>query len=527
METMRFQDLPLSKEVQRAIDDMGFEETTPIQAQAINPILQGKDIIGQAQTGTGKTIAFAIPIIEAIRPRNKRVQAIILCPTRELAIQVSEELKRISKYRKDITILPVYGGQPIERQLRVLQGGVHIVIGTPGRTIDHINRGTLKLDSVGILVLDEADEMLNMGFIEDVETILQTIPAERQTLLFSATMPKPILDLTKKYQRNPEFITVVHKELTVPHVEQFYFEVREGMKPDVLSRLIDMYNLKLSLVFCNTKKKVDEVVMELQARGYQAEGLHGDMTQPQRDRVMDKFRKGALEILVATDVAARGLDVEGIEAVFNFDVPRDEEYYVHRIGRTARAGRAGYAFTFVVGREIHALREIQTFAHIKIARQQIPSLVEVEETRTITLLERVKDRIEEGGLETYTNLIERLIKEDYSSMDIAAALLKMVLVTEGKEPAAAPGAFDESGTTGAMARLHLSVGRQHKVGAKDILGAIAGETGLPGKLIGKIDIYDRYTFVEVPKEYAHDVLTMMKDRYIKGNKVSIEPAGNK
>ena len=527
METMRFQDLALSKEVQKAIDHMEFEETTPIQAQAIPPILAGKDIIGQAQTGTGKTIAFGIPIIEAIRPRSKHVQAIILCPTRELAVQVSEELKRISRYKKDINILPVYGGQPIDRQIRALQGGVHVVIGTPGRTIDHINRGTLKLDSVGILVLDEADEMLNMGFIEDVETILQTIPSERQTLLFSATMPRPILNLTSKYMKEPQLIKVVHKELTVPAVQQFYFEVREGMKPDVLSRLIDMYSLKLSLVFCNTKKKVDEVVMELQARGYQTEGLHGDMTQSQRDRVMDKFRRAGIEILVATDVAARGIDVEGIEAVFNYDLPRDEEYYVHRIGRTARAGRAGYAFTFVVGREVHGLRDIQTFANIKIARQPIPSLAEVEETRAVTLLESIKERVEEGDLEKYTNLIERLMTEDYSALDIAAALLKMLMVADGKEQAAASEEFGEPQSFGGVVRLHLNVGRDHKVGPKDIVGAISGETGLPGKLIGKIDIHDRYTFVEVPQEYAHDVLSMMKGRYIKGNKISVEPAGKR
>ena len=527
METMRFQDLPLSKEVQKAIDHMEFEETTPIQAQTIPPILAGKDIIGQAQTGTGKTIAFGIPIVEAIRSRSRHVQAIILCPTRELAVQVSEELKRISRYKKEINILPVYGGQPIDRQIRALQGGVHVVIGTPGRTIDHINRGTLKLDNVGILVLDEADEMLNMGFIEDVETILQTIPSGRQTLLFSATMPRPILDLTHRYMKEPQLIKVVHKELTVPAVQQFYLEVREGMKPDVLSRLIDMYNLKLSLVFCNTKKKVDEVVMELQARGYQTEGLHGDMTQSQRDRVMDKFRRAGIEILVATDVAARGIDVEGIEAVFNYDLPRDEEYYVHRIGRTARAGRTGYAFTFVVGREVHGLRDIQTFAHIKIARQPIPSLAEVEETRAVTLLESIKERVGEGDLEKYTNLIERLMTEDYSALDIAAALLKMLMVADGKEQAAAGDEFGEPQSFGGMVRLHLNVGRQQKVGPKDIVGAITGETGLPGKLIGKIDIHDRYTFVEVPKEYAHDVLSMMKDRYIKGNKISVEPAGGR
>ena len=316
MDTMRFEDMALSKEIQRAIADMGFEEMTPIQARTIPPIVEGKDVIGQAQTGTGKTIAFGIPIIEAVKPRSRRTPAIILCPTRELAIQVSEEVKRVSKYRKEITVLPVYGGQPIERQLRVLQGGVHIVIGTPGRTIDHINRGTLKLDSVKVVVLDEADEMLNMGFMDDVETILEKTPVERQTLLFSATMPPPILKLAGRYMKDPELIKVVHK-ITVPMVEQVYYEVREGMKPEVLSRIVDMQGLKLSLVFCNTKRKVDEVVTELQARGYLTEGLHGDMTQAQRDRVMEKFRKNALEILVATDVAARRLGVGGIEAVFN------------------------------------------------------------------------------------------------------------------------------------------------------------------------------------------------------------------
>jgi ATP-dependent RNA helicase DeaD len=327
--------------------------------------------------------------------------------------------------------------------------------------------------------------------------------------------------------KDPQLIKVVHKELTVPAVQQFYFEVREGMKPDVLSRLIDMYNLKLSLVFCNTKKKVDEVVIELQARGYQTEGLHGDMTQSQRDRVMDKFRRAALEILVATDVAARGIDVEGIEAVFNYDLPRDEEYYVHRIGRTARAGRAGYAFTFVVGREVHGLRDIQTFANIKIARQPIPSLAEVEETRAVTLLESIKERVGEGDLDKYTNLIERLMTEDYSALDIAAALLKMLLVADGKDQAASAPDFGEPQSFGGMVRLHFNVGRQHKVGPKDIVGAISGETGLPGKFIGKIDIHDHYTFVEVPKENAHDVLSMMKDRYIKGNKITVDPAGRR
>ena len=524
METVRFQDLPLSKEIGKAIADMGFEEMTPIQARTIPPILAGNDIIGQAQTGTGKTIAFALPIIEAIRPRSARTQAIILCPTRELAIQVSEEISRVSRYRREVVVLPVYGGQPIERQLRVLKRGVHVVIGTPGRTIDHINRGTLRLDGVKIVVLDEADEMLNMGFMEDVEAILKTVPAERQTLLFSATMPRPILDLTHRYMREPQFIKVVHKELTVPLVEQAYLEVRESMKPEALSRIIDRYGLHLSLAFCNTKRKVDEVAAELQARGYLAEGLHGDMTQVQRDRVMEKFRKNGLEILVATDVAARGLDVGGIEAVFNYDLPQDEEYYVHRIGRTARAGKAGHAFTFVVGREMHKLREIETYAHIRIRRMPIPSLAEVEESRSVTVLEKVKDRIAEGDLDRYARLIERLGEEDYSTLDIAAALLKMVLGDQGNEDEEPGPEPRGSGPGAVMVKLYLNVGRRHHVAAKDVLGAVAGETGLPGKLIGKIDIREKFTFLEVPAEYVHDVLTMMKDRYIKGNKVAVEQA---
>jgi ATP-dependent RNA helicase DeaD len=529
METLRFEDVTLSREIQKAISDMGFEEMTPIQAKTIPPIIQGKDVVGQAQTGTGKTIAFAIPILEAVKARSRRTQAIVLCPTRELAIQVSEEIKRVARYRRDVTILPVYGGQPIERQLRVLQTGVHIVIGTPGRTIDHINRGTLKLDNVRVVVLDEADEMLNMGFMEDVEKILDQVPPERQTLLFSATMPPPILKLAGRYMKDPELVKVVHKELTVPMVDQVYSEVSERVKPEALSRLIDMYGFRLSLVFCNTKRKVDEVVMELQARGYLAEGLHGDMTQAQRDRAMDKFRKNAVEVLVATDVAARGLDVGGIEAVFNYDLPQDDEYYVHRIGRTARAGKTGKAFTFVVGREIYKLRGIETYAHTKIKRQGLPSLAEVEENRSVTIIEKVKERITEGNLDRYAALIERLVEEDYATLDVAAALLKMALGQEGKEidDLAPPEKGRDGKISGPLTRLYFNVGKKHNVAAKDIVGAVAGETGLPGKLIGKIDIREKFSIIEIPSEYAHDVMTMMKNRYIKGNKIIVEPAGGK
>ncbi|MCG7850566.1 MAG: DEAD/DEAH box helicase [ANME-2 cluster archaeon] len=427
MENSKFNDLNISKEILLAIKDMGFEEPTPIQAQSIPHMLNGEDLIGQAQTGTGKTAAFGIATLEKIDPGNKALQAVILCPTRELAIQVSEELKMLSKYQKAIRILPVYGGQPIDRQIKVLRKGVQVVIGTPGRVMDHMKRGTLKMSSVRIIILDEADEMLDMGFREDIEYIVETMPEQRQTILFSATMSNAILRLAKKYQNEPQMIKLVHKEMTVPNVEQFYFEVKQHIKPEVLCRIVDLHNFKLSLVFCNTKKRVDELVENLKIKGYLAEGLHGDMQQNQRDRVMSSFRRGDIEILVATDVAARGIDVGATNAVFNYDMPTDVEYYVHRIGRTARAGNAGYAFTFVTGREVHRLKGIQKFTGTKIKSQKIPSISDVNEVRTNQLLGKVKETIDAGHLGTYSNLVEKLIQEDYAYFDVAAALMKMVV----------------------------------------------------------------------------------------------------
>lgn len=525
MSQMRFEELNLSKELLKAIDDMGFEEATPIQAQTIPYIYEGIDVIGQAQTGTGKTAAFGLPILDMINPDDKSQQAIILCPTRELAIQVAEELKALSKYKEGIKTLPVYGGQPIERQIHALKKGAQIIIGTPGRVMDHMRRHTLKLRNTKMVVLDEADEMLDMGFREDIEKILQDVPKERQTMLFSATIPKPILDLAERYLKNPKFVKVVHKELTVPSIEQYYFEVKQKNKVEALSRLIDFYNPNLALVFCNTKKRVDELLQQLQAWGYSADGLHGDMSQSQRDRVMAKFKNGNIDILVATDVAARGLDVDDVDVVVNFDVPQNEEYYVHRIGRTGRAGRSGKAFTFVAGRDIYKLKDIQRYARTKIIRREIPTLIDVEETRINLLLKKVKQVIEDGGLAKYTQWVERFMEEDYTSLDLAAALLKMTLGKDSEEEQ-----YDELDNTGGapgMARLFINVGRNQRIRAKDIVGAIAGETGMPGKLIGTIDIYDKFTFVEVPTEYAADVLSTMKNNQIKGKKINIEPANEK
>ena len=526
MEKLKFNELNLSQEMQKAVVEMGFEEASPIQSRAIPLILEGKDVIGQAQTGTGKTAAFGIPILEMIDPAIFKVQAIILCPTRELAIQVAEEMGKLGRHKEEVRIIPIYGGQPIERQIKALKKGVQIVIGTPGRVMDHLERRTLRLDTIKMVVLDEADEMLDMGFREDIETILDKVPDERQTLLFSATMPQPILDLTAKYQKDPRYIKVVHKELTVPGIEQIYYEVKEKAKLEVLSRLVDVMNPKLSLVFCNTKKRVDELVEKMQARGYSVDGLHGDMKQQQRDRVMAKFRSGSIEILVATDVAARGLDVDDVEVVFNYDVPPDEEYYVHRIGRTGRAGRTGKAVTFVVGKEIYKLRDIQQFTKTKIVPRKIPSLSDVEESKTASFVDKVKEVMAEGNLSRYISILERLLEDDYATLDVAAALMKMAMAEEVK-PMVEEVDDDEFENTGAepgMVRLFINVGRNQGIRAKDIVGSIAGETGLSGKLIGSIDIYDKYTFVEVPREYARDVLMIMKDNQIKGKRINIEPA---
>lgn len=382
--------MQLSKEIYQAVLDMGFEEATPIQSQAIPLVKAGKDIIGQSQTGTGKTAAFGIPCLERIDPDDRRLQALILCPTRELAIQVSEEFRKLLKYKDNIRVVPIYGGQPIDRQILALKKGAQVVIGTPGRVMDHMRRRTLKMETVQMMILDEADEMLDMGFREDIETILVKIPEDHQTLLFSATLSPEILDITRRFQRDPEYVKIVRKELTVPNIEQYYFDVKEKTKLEALTRIIDVYMPNLAMVFCNTKKRVDDLVELLQGRGYFAEGLHGDLKQAQRDKVMQKFRNGTIEILVATDVAARGIDVDDIDIVFNYDVPQDEEYYVHRIGRTGRAGRSGKAFTFCVGKEIYKLRDIMRYTKTKIIQQKLPTLSDVEEMKTNIFLEKSK-----------------------------------------------------------------------------------------------------------------------------------------
>ncbi|MBE5937652.1 MAG: DEAD/DEAH box helicase [Lachnospiraceae bacterium] len=429
---MTYEQSGLDPRILRAVAELGFESMTPIQQQAIPVFLEGKDLIGQAQTGTGKTAAFGIPILQKVDPDTKGLQALVLCPTRELAIQAAEEIRKFGKYMEGIKVLPIYGGQDITKQIRSLKGNVQIVVGTPGRVMDHMRRHTLKLKGLKMIVLDEADEMLNMGFREDIETILQDIPGEHQTGLFSATMPKPILDITKTYQRpDAVMVKVAAKELTIPLVRQYYYEVRLKNKEEVTARILDYYNPKRTLIFCNTKRKVDELAEVLKGRGYFAEGFHGDMSQAQRDKIMNGFRKGFVDILIATDVAARGIDVDDVEAVFNYDIPQDIEYYVHRIGRTGRAGKSGRAFTLVVGRDIYKIRDIERVCKTKIKPRSVPSAVDINSAKADKVIKEAVNHIKEDNLYSMIKIVEaKLDDEDFTAMELAAALLKMQMGNE-------------------------------------------------------------------------------------------------
>jgi ATP-dependent RNA helicase DeaD len=563
-----FAALGLDERILRAISDMGFDAPSPIQEQAIPTEKAGRDVIGQAQTGTGKTAAFGLPLLEKIDPSVKKLQAVILCPTRELAIQVSDELHRYAKYLHGVRILPVYGGQDIVKQIRGLKDGTQVMVGTPGRVMDHMRRGTVKFDHVHMAVLDEADEMLDMGFIDDMNTILSELPEERQTVMFSATMPREIVDLANRFLNDPAIVRVAKKELTVPEITQYYYDVRPNRKTEVLCRLLDLYEPKLSVVFCNTKRKVDELVDELKSRGYYAEGLHGDLSQAQRDRVMGSFRKHLTEILVATDVVARGIDVEDIDAVFNYDIPQDDEYYVHRIGRTGRAGKSGTAYSLVVGREVYKLRDIQRYCRTKIIPQAIPSLGDINEIRSEKILDKAVDILEknDGNLKKMFDILDqRIFEDEVSSMDLAAALLMMHMgemkteddIADAKVPRNLDdlGRFsdasygrdrmrggkyadkgrkldgrklrvkrrnDDRGDD--MVRLFINVGRNQHVKPGDIVGAIAGEAGVSGSVVGAIDIKESYSFVDVDRRNAEKVMRAMMNAKIRGLTVHMEKA---
>lgn len=527
MEVVKFKDLKVSNHILSAIEEMGFEEATPIQAQSIPLILEGYDIIGQAQTGTGKTAAFGIPMLEKIQIKSRKTQSIILCPTRELAIQVSDEISKLAKNLKGVRAVPIYGGAPIDRQIRALKMGAQIVIGTPGRVIDHIRRKTLDLSEIKMVILDEADEMLNMGFREDIETILQSVGDDHQTVLFSATMPREIMEITDQYQKNPKIVKVVHKELTATNVDQYYIEAHDRDRVEVSTRLFDLYQPKLSLIFCNTKKKVDEVVAQLQTRGYSCERLHGDMKQQQRTLVMDRFRSGNIEILVATDVAARGLDVNNVEMVINLDIPQDEEYYVHRIGRTGRAGNFGKSFTLLSGREFLLLKDVMKYSKIKIKRHEIPSISDIEEIKVGDLLTDLETTISEGGLEKYYGLIESMAEKNITSIEIAAAMLKRELEKykdETKNLSNLYGIYEKSSTEDGMVRFFANIGKNANVKPKDIIKMIATDTNLAEEFIGKVDVYETFSFFEVPVAYANEIFEILRYSRVNGHKIRIDRA---
>ena len=672
-----FTELGLSPELLKAIDKLGYEQAAPIQAAAIPVLMTGKDVVGQSMTGSGKTAAFGIPAVEKVDPNLRAVQVLILCPTRELAIQVSEEIHKLAFFKRGINCLPIYGGQSYERQFFGLKQGAQIVIGTPGRVMDHMRRGTLRLDTVKMVILDEADVMLNMGFREDIETILKDAPKERQTVFFSATMPRPIRDLIEKYSRTPQNVKIEQKAMTVPTVEQVYYEVDRRYKMDLLTRLIDIFDLKLGIVFCNTKRMVDDLVEHLEAAGYQADRLHGDMTQAMRDRVMNKFRKSGLEFLVATDIAARGIDVDDVEVVFNYDLPYDPEDYVHRIGRTGRAGKSGKAISLVPFRELFQIRNIERFANVRITRGKIPTENEVAEARENVFTDKLRALLTSGEFTKQDRLIEGLIEENFAASDIASALIHLLQsgeagkvapkteeydrpqreerpgrfddrgergnfrderrapfdnrreerprrfedrparadvkladprkaktapwkaaaapvsktiipppvkkieakpstpppavvekpasvapavsqpVTELKSalvktysdeeilasvktpepkpesklflkpkpvPAASPKPKESRATPAGQTRLWMSLGAEQGIAPIDFVNSVAGETGLPGKVVGKVDVRERHSFVDVASEHANSIIAKLNRSEVKGQKVKVKVA---
>jgi ATP-dependent RNA helicase DeaD len=517
-----FLDLNLHKKVQQAIDEMGFEEPSPIQALCIPKVLEGVDVIGQAQTGTGKTAAFGIPLVNMVSPQQKHVQGLILTPTRELAIQVAGELRKIAKYNR-VRTLPIYGGQAIGSQIRALQQGVQVVIGTPGRVLDHLRRGTLKLDKLKTVVLDEADEMLDMGFIEDIEAIFQGTPEERQTLLFSATMPPEVKRLASRYMKDPVNVTINRGEVTVPLIEQVYYKVLERTKLESLCRIVDSEEVELGIIFCRTKRGVDELTEALMARGYLADGLHGDLSQAQRDRVMKKFRAGDVQLLIATDVAARGIDVENVTHVINYDIPQDPESYVHRIGRTGRAGKRGLALTLVTPVEFKLLKLIEKETKARLEAREVPSLADVAERQSEIWRERLVRTMQEGKLATYRAILSGLVDE-YDPIDLAAAALKIASGEEYESSVESDYNFGETGGAPGMVRFFINIGRSAKIGPADLIKAISEEAGIPGAAVGKIDIFEKFTFVEVQEESAPFVFEALRKSRINGSRINLEPA---
>ncbi len=526
-EDVSFAQFDLSDELLKAVNDVGYESASPIQLRTIPVLLAGKDVIGQAQTGTGKTAAFALPMLQKIDVKSKKVQALVLTPTRELAIQVAEAFHSYAKYLGGVRVLPVYGGQSISQQFRHLKNGAQVIVGTPGRVMDHIRRETIDLSNLKILTLDEADEMLRMGFQEDVEWILSHTPAERQTALFSATLPRQIRRLAEKYLNEPVSIEIERKTMTVPTIKQFYVNVSEGQKTDALTRLLEVESAtgEAVLIFHRTKIGAADLTDKLQARGYAAEAMHGDLNQNQREALIKRLRNGQVEIVVATDVAARGLDVERISSVINYDMPSDTESYVHRIGRTGRAGREGKAVLFVTPRQQRMKRDIEQYTKQKIEPMKLPTQADVASRRMTMFKERILKTLVDEELDLYLSLVEELAEESGSDIaEIAAAAAFLGAGDKPLEIVVEPKAEYLSQQSDGMVRLFLDVGRNHNIGPGDIVGAIANEGNVPGKAIGAIDVYDRFTLVDIPAEFIQQVVEGMSNTRIRKQKANVRLA---
>ena len=557
MDTPPFSQLGLPAPLLAAIEALGYERPSPIQAMSIPPALEGRDLVGLSATGSGKTAAFALPALTMLDLKNRRPQVLILCPTRELAVQVCEEVHRLGAKMHGLHATPVYGGAPMDRQLRALRDGAQLVVGTPGRLLDHLRRGSFDASEVKMAILDEADRMLDMGFKEEMDELLAALPEDRQTLFFSATMSPGVSRLIRSFGKNPEIIEIQQKARTVSTVEQSYFEVRQRSKVEVLSRILDMNPPRLGIIFCNTKRSVDECTEDLVNRGYAADRLHGDMTQMMRERVLKRFREGAVELLVATDVAARGLDIDEIDIVFNYDLPTDPEDYVHRIGRTGRAGRSGRAVSFVYGRDIYRLQTIERYTRQVIRRERIPSVEQVEGRRADIIFEGLKERLESGNYGLYQDNIDRLLEQGHTPTDIAGALVTMLreasgregsMIEEDREPERAArrekpretkvsreGGKVERGPKGAakfergpipheegMTRLFLSLGKTHGVMAKEIVGMMYREAGLPDGCLGRISLFPKHSLVDVPNELVKQVIDRTRNARLRGKPFRID-----
>ena len=529
-----FADLNLPEDIFRAINDLGYTNPTLIQSKSLPVLMDGLDVIGQSHTGSGKTIAFGIPALEAIDLNLNAPQILVMCPTRELANQVAEEIGRIAVHRRKLKITSVYGGTSIERQIKTLARGVHIVVGTPGRILDHIDRGTIELGQLKMVILDEADRMLDMGFVDDIKTILSEAPVERQTVLFSATMPRPIMDIARQFQKNPVYIKMESATSAAPRVEQFALDVSEHQKIEAASRILKMENPRLALVFCNTKRKTDEVVAALQGMGVFADGLHGDMKQAQRDSVMHKFRQGTIEVLVATDVAARGLDVDNVDLVINYDFPQDPEQYVHRIGRTGRAGRAGKSYAFMGRRDRFQLNILKRTTKSEPLMMKMPSQQDVDRIQATRTIEKLRETVLSEDIASYKQRVQEWAEiADIDMHSIAAALLKMQSEDRdssgsgAKKKSANGGSYGDTGAEPGMVRFFVNVGRVNRVSPKDIIMALVRECNLSGSDVGKINIYDKFTFFEVMESKADVAHSGLQKARICGVSASVEPANQK